>query len=237
MLRFPPYPPYPPLGRRRAVATRRDIALVVEDPNGSTTDGLTFDTAAIDFVAGEPLFIGIASSQVGAAGQTPAAVVADPAGVALAFTQVGAAVDVTVSPARRMTVWRVTPITTFSAAVRILFVTTNQASCVWLPVHGVGVNGASPVQQVSTPVTGTGPAAAAGALAAFSDANNACLAFFLTAAATLSPADGETELAEPAQTATTLNLQAQWKRNDPTSAATVGAAAAYAAISMELTAA
>lgn len=236
---FPAYPPYPPggLARRRSSTARATIALVTEDPSGSTTDGLAFDTAVIDFVAGRPLILGIASSQAGASGQTPASVVVDPDGVALAFTQVGSAVDVTVSPSRRMTVWRVTPQATFSAIVRVSFVTTNQTSCVWIPVHGVGVSGATPVQQASNPVTGTGPAAAAGALAAFEHSNNACLAFFLTASATAAPADGEAELSEQAQTSTTLNLQAQWKINDPTAAATLSAAAAYAAISLELRAA
>ena len=217
------------------VAARSTIAPDVADPNdadGSTADGLTFDLGPLDFVAGVPVVIGIASAQTGAAGQTPT-VTADPAGAALAFTQVGAAVDATVSPSRRLTVWRLTPASTFTAIVRATFVGTNQASCVWIPVHLPGA-AASPIEQVSAPATGTGPAAAANALAAFEHENNVCLAFFLTASATIAPADGEAELGEEAQAATTLNLQAQWEVNDPTAAATLSAAATYAAISMEV---
>lgn len=224
-------------GLRAGIQLRSTIAPAQEDASGSTTDGLTFDTAAIDFVAGEPFVIAIASSQAGATGQTPTSVVAGPGGVALSLTQVGTAIDASASPARRMTIWRAVPVSTFSAAVRITFVTTNQTSCVWIPIHLVGAAGTSTIVQVSTPATGTGTAAAANALSAFEHANNVCLSFFLTASALIAPADGETELSEQAQASTTLNLQAQWKRNDPTAAATVASAVAWAAISMEVKAA
>lgn len=217
--------------RAEAFATvRATVVPVMEDASGSTTDGLTFDTAAIDFVKNEPLVIAVASSQTGATGQTPT-VTADPSGLALAFTQVGNAIDVTASPARRMTIWRLTPSTSFSAIIRIGFTVTSQTSCVWIPIH---CPGAATIRQVSTAVTGTGTAAAANALAAFEHANNVCLAFFLTATATIAPADGEAELSEQAQASTTLNLQAQWKVNDVSAAATTSSAVAYAAISMEL---
>lgn len=213
------------------VPPRNTVVPVAEDASGSTVDGLTFDTAALDFRQGEPLVIAIASSQAGVSGQTPASVIADPGGTNIAFTQVGTALDITASPARRISVWQLTPTTTFSAAVRITFVTTNQTSCVWLPIHCVG---AVAIQQVTTPATATSVNAAANALATFENPNNVCLAFFLTASATAAPANGETELAEQAQASTTLNLQGEYKVNHLTATATLSSSVVYGAISLEL---
>ena len=98
----------------------------------------------------------------------------------------------------------------------------------------VSAGWAPSVVQVGAGATGNSTTPAATALAAFSHANNACVAWNSSPGGNaITPAESFAELGDQASATPTNSLQLQWATNDPSSTATM-TSGNWGAIALEL---
>lgn len=206
------------------------------ETTGSTTDGTSFVTGSVAIGTSELGIVGVISCIGGATGTTPTTV----AGTGLSFTQFGTAFDFTVSPARRISLWRAMPGSAFSNTITLTFGAT-QTSVLWSVFKFAGVdtsgsNGSGAIVQVTTGASGVGTAIAANVLSAFEHSKNLCVAINGSSqtAPTITEGDGFTLIGTNTIGTTPARIHSQHRLNTTAATATLSSSIDWGSVAFEV---